>query len=166
MTAHKTLGMKLLEGKRVAYEARPYPPTTRDAEEVAAAIGADPMTVYKSLIVLPPGSSGPLARPILVMLPAPAQLNLKKLAKAVQVKKVKMASHQEAEALTGLQVGGISPLALLNKGFTMFIDRNARDQEQIYLSAGERGLQVRVAVNDLLKIIRAKWVDAAQYNGE
>ena len=69
-----------------------------------------------------------------------------------------MAAHADAEKLTGLQTGGISPLALINKGFDVYIDDTATHFEQIALSAGERGAQVFVSVSDLIKLTRARLV--------
>ena len=60
------------------------------------------MQVYKTLVVL---SKQPKSKPKLIMVAADQQLNLKKVANAVGEKKVQMAAHQEAEALTGLKVG-------------------------------------------------------------
>jgi Cys-tRNA(Pro)/Cys-tRNA(Cys) deacylase len=93
------------------------------------------------------------------MVPADRQLDLKQLAKAVGEKKVKMAGHAEAESLTGLQVGGISALALVNKGFAMFLDKSAESFSQIYVSAGQRGLDIQLAVKDLVKLTRARLVN-------
>ena len=74
-------------------------------------------------------------------------------------KKLKPATHDEAEHLTGLQTGGISPLALLNKGFEFAIDETCQVFDQIYLSAGERGLQVKLAPADLIHLIQAQIAD-------
>ncbi len=157
MDYNKTLAMKLLEGKKVNYTVEIYPNDMRDAVAIAAKLNVSPAQVYKTLVVIRPLPG----KPMLVMLAADHQLNLKKLAKAVGEKKVRMATHAEAEALTGLQVGGISPLALLNKGFTMFIDTAVRSQSAIYVSAGQRGLQIKLAVSDLVKITRARYVEVA-----
>ncbi|MCA9930753.1 MAG: hypothetical protein KC419_19845 [Anaerolineales bacterium] len=156
----KTIGMKLLEGKKVAYETAVYPPTIRDAEQVAAAIGFTPASVFKTLVVQPPAGDV-RAKPMLVMVPSHRQLDLKKLAKAVKAKKLKMASHNEAEQLTGLQVGGISPLALVNKGFAIYLDASAQSLDKIVISAGQRGTQVILRVADLVKVTRARFVDVA-----
>ena len=153
--------MKLLEGKRISYEVATYPDHMRDAEAIALKLGVAPGQVFKTLVTLPPGSIGQSAKPLLVMLPADRQLNLKKLAKAVRAKKLKMASHAEAEKLTGLQVGGISALALLNRGFAIYLHDSAKDYAQIYVSAGQRGLNIKLAVKDLVKVTRARfWKDA------
>lgn len=157
----KTLAMKLLEGKRIPYEAVPYPETMRDAEEIAAELGVPPGQLFKTLVVLPPAGG----KPLLVIVPADRQLDLKQLAKAVGAKKLQMATQREAEQLTGLQVGGISALALLNRGFAVYLDASAQAYEQIYVSAGERGMDVKLAVADLIKLTRAKLVEAADYPG-
>ena len=149
--AEKTLAMRFLEGKKVAYRVHEYPASERDAVVVAVEIGVPAAMVFKTLVVLRPPQ-----KPMLVMVPADRQLDLKKLAKVVGEKKVRMAAHAEAESLTGLQVGGISALALVNKGFAMFLDKSAENHNQIYISAGQRGLDIQLAVKDLVKVTGAR----------
>lgn len=158
----KTLAMKLLEGKKIPYQVIPYPDSMRDAEEIAVVLDVSAAQLFKTLVVLPPNSSGRLSKPLLVMMPAHKQLDLKKLAKALDVKKLQMATHREAEDLTGLQVGGISALALVNKGFDVFLDASAQAFEQIYVSAGQRGLDIKLAVADLVKVTKARFVEAGE----
>ena len=155
MTKKKTNAMKLLEGKKVPYESFTYPPNLGDAQEVAAALDWPAGQVFKTLVVPRPKPG----KPMLVMIPADRQLDLKKLAKAVGEKKLKMATQREAEQLTRLQVGGISALALLNRGFDIYLDESALLFEQIIISAGQRGLQIKLAVPDLVRICRARMVD-------
>ena len=61
--------------------------------------------------------------------------------------------------MTGLQVGGISPLALINKGFAIYLDERAEAQARIFVSAGERGTQIKLAPKDLRKLTGARVVD-------
>ena len=147
---------RMLDGKKVAYQtyAYEYSPETHSAVAVAEAIGKPPAQVFKSLVAL---ADKPGHKPMLAVIPGPSSLNLKALAKAAGVKKVKMASHQQAESLTGLQTGGISPLALINKGFTIYLDEQARNYDAIVLSAGQRGAQVELAVEDLVRLTRARF---------
>ncbi len=152
----KTLAMRILEGKNIDYEVHSYANSVRDAELVADGIGAKREEVYKTLIVVRSTN-----KPLLVMLPANKQLNLKILANEVGEKKLKMASHHEAEELTGLQVGGISALALLNRGFSIYIDRSAQKLEKIYVSAGQKGLQIHLKTEDLIRVTKARLVDTA-----
>jgi Cys-tRNA(Pro)/Cys-tRNA(Cys) deacylase len=152
----KTIAMRVLDGKRVPYRVLEYPASERDAERIAAILRLQPGEVFKTLVV-----SRPFGKPILAMIPSNGQLDLKKLAKAVGQKKLAMASHKDAESLTGLQVGGISPLALINRGFDVFLDRSGADLDQIVISAGQKGLQVQLPVADLIRLTRARIVDAA-----
>jgi Cys-tRNA(Pro)/Cys-tRNA(Cys) deacylase len=153
----KTIAMRLLEGKKVAYEVVPYPEHMRDAAEIATVLNVPPGQLFKTLVVLPPEGK-PRAKPMLVMVPADKQLDLKRLAKAVGAKKLKLASHEQAEQMTGLQVGGISALALVQRPFTVYLDQSAREYEQIYISAGQRGLDIKLPVAALVKLTRARFV--------
>jgi Cys-tRNA(Pro)/Cys-tRNA(Cys) deacylase len=137
----KTLAMRLLEGKKVSYQTVLYPDHMRDAAEIAVVLQVPPGQLFKTLVVLPPVGVA-RAKPALVMVPADQQLDLKKLAKVMGVKKVKMATHEQAEQMTDLQVGGISALALVQRPFTTYLDQSARQYEQVYVSAGQRGLQM------------------------
>jgi Cys-tRNA(Pro)/Cys-tRNA(Cys) deacylase len=149
----KTLTMRVLEGKKVPHQVLTFSPEIHSADAVAEALGLSPQEVYKTLVVV-----RPLGKPLLVMVPANQELDLKRLARAVGEKKLKMATHREAEALTGLQVGGISALALLNKGFHTCIMREAQELSHIVVSAGRRGVDVRLAVEDLMRVTGAQLV--------
>lgn len=162
MSLEKTLSMKVLEGRKVPYEAVTFPDDMRDAVEIATLLGVPARLVVKTLVVMPPAAN---VKPLLVLVPADRQLDLKKLASAVGAKKLKMATHREAEDLTGLQVGGISALALLNRGFAVYIDQTAKAQDAIYVSGGRRGLNLKVRTADLLKIINARPIDASTAEG-
>jgi Cys-tRNA(Pro)/Cys-tRNA(Cys) deacylase len=162
MASNKTLAMKFLDGKKVSYRALTYPDNLRDAEEVAQALGLPADQVYKTLVVTRPGAG----KPILAIIPANRQLDPKALAKNVGEKKLKMASHREAEALTGLKVGGISALALVNRGFQVFVDETAASIDEIVVSAGERGQQIELAPADLLKVTRARYAAIAAADAE
>ncbi len=157
----KTLAMKFLEGKKVPYKVLEYPDTMRDAAEIAALKDIPAGQVFKTLVVQPPAGDA-RAKPMLVMLPADRQLDLKKLALLIGAKKLKMATHAEAEQLTGLQVGGISPLVLVNKGFAIYLDESAQAHSHIYISAAQKGLNLKVPVKDLAKIVGARWADVTE----
>lgn len=153
----KTLAMRLLEGKGVEYEAVTYPSSERDATLVAEHLGVPAAQVFKTLVVL-----RDLGKPFLVMIPADRQLDLKKMAKAVGEKKLQMASHVEAEKLTRLQVGGISPLMLVNRGFEMVLDESAQSFDAIYVSAGKKGINLRVPVDGLISVTGPHVLDVAE----
>jgi len=151
--------MRVLDAHHVAYEAHYYSSERHSADEVAALIGADPARVFKTLVVLPEamGAGGNKSRPLLVLVPAEKELDLKQLGTqpGVGEKKLRMATQREAESLTGLQVGGISPLALLQRGFRIFIDSSALGFDKIYLSGGQRGVNLSLAPADLVTVTGA-----------
>ena len=153
----KTIAMRLLEGKGVPYEAVTYPSDERDATVVAQHLGVPASQVYKTLVVV-----RQKGKPFLSVIPADRQLDLKKMARNVNEKKLKMATHEEAEKLTRLQVGGISPLALINRGFEIIVDESARQLAEIYVSAGEKGINLKVPVAGLMKVTGARFVDVAE----
>ncbi len=154
--APRTNSMRLLEARGMSYQTFTFPPKHHSALEVAHLAGVPPDLVYKTLVVL-----RKQGKPCLVMVPGDRELDLKLLAAAIDEKKVKMASQRQAERLTGLQVGGISALALLQKGFDIYIDRTALDQDQIYVSAGRRGVNLRLTVRDLIQVTQAQTVEAS-----
>jgi Cys-tRNA(Pro)/Cys-tRNA(Cys) deacylase len=149
---------RFLDGKKVDYTVHTYTysPETHSAVEVAEAIGLPPAQVFKTLVAL---SSTPSDKPALVVIPGAETLDLKKLAKAINAKKMQMAPRAQAEEMTGLLAGGISPLALINRGFAVYLDRRATGFDRIYISAGERGAQVGINPKDLVQLTRARVVE-------
>ncbi|MGL4649917.1 MAG: YbaK/EbsC family protein [Caldilineaceae bacterium] len=161
--AFKNNVTRFLESTKVRYTVHLYAygdggeqGGARSAIQVAAAIGMPAEQVYKTLVVL---ADDPKRKPLLVVVPGSATLDLRTLAKQVNAKKVRMAPHAEAEALTGLQTGGISALALINKGFDVYLDSRARAFATFAVSAAERGANVELPVADFVLLTRARWVE-------
>jgi len=148
--------MRVLERARAEYQVFEFPDTIHSAVGVADYLGLPYQQVYKTLVVERVAGG----KPLLVMVAAERELSLKKLAASLGEKKLKMARQSEAERLTGLKVGGISALALLNKGFQICLDRPAAELEWIVISAGQRGINLRVGVADLLRVTGGQVVDA------
>src|SRR3989338_1169585 len=146
---------RLLDAREIAYEVFEFPPEKHSAEETAALLGVPEERVYKTLVVL---REEKRAKTLLVMVPAGRDLNLKALAASLGEKKLSMATQREAEDLTGLQVGGISALALLNRGFDICVDRVAESLLFIHVSAGQRGANLRLSPGDLIAVTGAKLV--------
>lgn len=157
----KLNSMRVMESAQAPYEALIFPDSIHSAEGVAEALEIPPATVFKTLVVERVGGG----RPLLVMVPADKELDLKSLAGSLGEKKLRMARHADAERLTGLRVGGISPLALLNRGFTICLDRAAIQHERIVVSAGLRGVNLRVKVRDLIRVTGCQLVDASSQAG-
>jgi len=151
---------RYLDAQKVGYQVftYAYEAGVESAVQVAGAIGLPPQQVFKTLVAQ---SDDPRRKPMLVIIPGPETLDLRLLAKAVNAKKVKMATHAEAERLTGLQTGGISALALINKGFDVYLDERATQYEAVAVSAGQRGVNLLVGVKELVRLTRARLVALA-----
>jgi Cys-tRNA(Pro)/Cys-tRNA(Cys) deacylase len=161
----KTLAMRVLEGQGVAYDVIVFPESIHDALGVAVQAGLPPEMVYKTLVVevvdrgerTPPGRP----RPLLILVAAPRALDLRKASAGLGVKKIAMARQVDAERWTGLQVGGISALALLHRGFPVYLDEEAVVLDEFVVSAGKRGLNLRMRVEDFVRVTAAQWLDAS-----
>ncbi len=156
----KLNSMRLLDSSKIQYVARTYDDSGEfhSATDAAQLLGAPVESVYKTLVVLrEPPKSG---KPILVMVPAASEVDLKLLSKSLGEKKLRMATQKEAESLTGLQVGGISAMALINRGMQICIDETATTLDRIHISAGQRGVDLELGVKDLIELTRARVVRA------
>ena len=145
---------RLLDSRKIPYTSFELPDEKLGALETARLLNVDPATVYKTIVVTREKSTG--KKPLLVLIPGPNQVDLKALATFLGEKKVYLPTEREAEQLTGLQAGGISPLALLNKGFQVVLDASAREQTEIHISGGQRGLNIRLAVEALIRMTNAR----------
>lgn len=149
---------RLLDARKIAYTTTEYDGSQfHSAEEVATLIGIPVDRVYKTIVVLREEKG---KKPLLVMVAANREIDLRRLAASLGEKKLKIARHDEAEKLTGLQVGGISALALLSKPFGVCLDQPALDLEHIHISGGQRGLDVQIGVKDLIQLTKATAVEA------
>jgi Cys-tRNA(Pro)/Cys-tRNA(Cys) deacylase len=146
---------RMLQAKAVKFEAYELPAEKLGAAEAAAYLGVPAPQVYKTIVVLRPERG----KPLLAVVPGDQSVNLKKVAKCIGAKKVSLPTEKQAEQLTGLQAGGISPLALVNRGFDVLLDLSAQEVPLIFVSGGQRGLNIRLAPADLVKITRARYVD-------
>ena len=143
---------RLLDSKKIPYRAFELSPEKHGAIETARLLGVDPALVYKTIVIV-----RPKGKPILAVIPGPNQVELKLLASALEEKKLILPTEREAEQLTGLQAGGISPLALINKGFQVVVDTAAQALLEIHVSGGQRGLNIRMPVRSLVELTRARF---------
>ncbi len=152
---------RLLDSKKIVYQAFETPAEKLGAAATAQLLGVPVKQVFKTIVVqrTTPG------KPILAVIPGNREVDMKLLAQAVNEKKLHLPTEKEAENLTGLQAGGISPLALLNKGFQVLLDRSAEDFESVHISGGQRGLNLRLPVRSLIELTRARVADISRPPG-
>lgn len=148
---------RLLDQRKIPYQACELPAEKLGAVEAAQYLGVSPALVYKTIVVTREGKG----KPVLALVPGTSEVNLKLLAKALGEKKLILPTEREAERLTGLQAGGISPLALINRGFQVVLDASAQEHAEIYISGGQRGLDIRLPVAALLALTNAKLLSIA-----
>ena len=148
---------RLLDDRKVDYDIFTFPSDIHSAQGVSEVVGVPVERVYKSLVVMREHG-----KPLVVMVGGDRELSLKDVARAVGEKKVRMATVREAESLTGLKVGGISALALLSKPFELYIDERVLEHNRVLLSAGKRGVNIQLAVSDLIVLSSAQVIDATR----
>ena len=142
---------RFLDARKVSYAAHEMPAEKLGAVEAANFMGVSPDQVFKTIVIVREKK-----KPVLAVVPGPRVVDMKLLAAFLGEKKVHLPTEREAEELTGLQAGGISPLALINKGFQVVIDSAAQAYEKIYVSGGQRGLDIQLGFEDLIKLTNAR----------
>ena len=144
----KTNVMRLLDGRKIPYEARSYEPDpTMTGEEIARLLDEDPEKVYKTLV-----TEGKPGRHYVFVIPVGQELDLKKAAKAAGEKSVAMIRQKDLLPLTGYVHGGCSPVGM-KKPFPTYIHETCKLFDYIYVSAGVRGLQFKINPQDLIQVV-------------
>jgi len=146
---------RLLDQRKIPYAVYELPQEKLGALESARLLGVDSEKVFKTIVVTRPTRG----KPILALVPGTKEVNLKQLAKALGEKKLKLATQNDAEHLTGLKTGGISPIALINRGFQVVIDSSAQNHDEIHISGGQRGLNIRLPAMALAKLVQARFAE-------
>jgi len=149
---------RFLDAHKILYTVFETPPEKLGALEVAQLLNLLPEVVFKTIVVTreKPG------KPVLVVIPGSCNVSLKSLAAFLGEKKVYLPTERDAEQLTGLQAGGISPLALINRGFQVVIDSSAQNYPEIHISGGQRGIQIKLPVDDLARLTKARFASIGQ----
>jgi Cys-tRNA(Pro)/Cys-tRNA(Cys) deacylase len=143
---------RLLDAKKISYTAFELPAEKLGALETSRLLNVPLELVFKTIVVKREGKG----KPILAVVPGSAEVDLRLLAKALGEKKLHLATEHEAEQLTGLKAGGISPLVLINKGFQVVLDSSAQKHQEIHVSGGQLGLNIRLPVDALVKLTHAR----------
>jgi Cys-tRNA(Pro)/Cys-tRNA(Cys) deacylase len=148
---------RFLDARKIPYTAFETPEEKLGAKETAQFLNVSEGLVYKTIVLTCPATPGKKSKPILAVIPGPNSVDLKLVASVLGEKKVTLPTEREAEELTGLQAGGISPLALINRGFQVLIDESAKKHPSIHVSGGQRGLNILLPVDKLAEVTRARY---------
>lgn len=141
-----------LDRAGVAYVLVTYdydPGADRVGLQAAEALGAPPGEVLKTLMVKVDG------KPACVVLASDREVAMKRLAAALGGKSAEMMRPADAERITGYRVGGVSPFGQ-KKGVPTVIDADAAALPEAFMNGGQRGLQVRLAPAELVRVLGAK----------
>jgi len=151
----KTNAIRILEANNITFQTFDYEFSIEeiDAISVAKKIDAEPESVFKTLVTRSNNSEY-----FVFVIPGNETLNLKKAANASGTKNIEMIKEKELLPLTGYIKGGCSPIGL-KKQFPIFIDETAQLFDEIFISAGVRGTQIKLNPNELVNLFNAQFVD-------
>lgn len=154
----KTNVARLLDKAKIPYELVPYTVDENNlaADHVAEELGEDINQVFKTLVL-----HGDRSGHFVCVVPGNTEVDLKKAAKAAGAKKAEMIPMKELLPLTGYIRGGCSPIGM-KKPFPTFFHQSALDFEAIFVSAGVRGLQLKINPQDLISYVKAAVADLTQ----
>ncbi|MFK7806465.1 MAG: Cys-tRNA(Pro) deacylase [Saprospiraceae bacterium] len=147
----KTNATRLLSQKKIPHQLYPYTydPDNLEVSVVAASLGFPTPLLYKTLVAI-----GDKTGVIVALVPGDLQLNPKALAKVSGNKKIALAAVKQLQSLTGYIRGGCSPLGM-KKHFPLYVHESAVGLEAIYINAGQRGLMIGMAADDLIDLVDA-----------
>ena len=151
--------MRILESGGIQFSSLEYEWDEEDLSGVHAAqvLGLDPETVFKTLV-----ARGDKTGLNVFIIPVAEELDLKKCARASGNRSVEMIHVKELKPLTGYERGGCSPIGMKKK-YPTFIDETALLADEIAVSGGKRGVQVRLKPSDLIKAADAVPADLTVY---
>lgn len=149
LRSHKTNAVRILEANNIPHTIITYEIDETDLSGITVAnkIGIEAERVFKTLV-----TRGDKTGINVFCIPVTEELDLKKAAIASNNKKVEMIKEKELLPLTGYIKGGCSPIGIKKK-YPTYIDKTAQLFNEIYVSAGIRGMQVKLKPDDILKIV-------------
>lgn len=155
----KTNAARLLDRAGIGYELIPYTvdPDNLAADHVAEELGEDINRVFKTLVL-----HGETSGHFVCVIPGNMEVDLKKAAKVAGAKKAEMIHVKELLPLTGYIRGGCSPIGM-KKPFPTFFHSSVLDYDFIYVSAGVRGLQLKIDPRQLVQFCGATVAEVATF---
>ena len=153
----KTNAMRILDKKHIPYEYMTYEcEEFTDGITVADQVGLPHELVYKTLV-----TTGKSKEHYVFVIPIEAELDLKKAARAVKEKAVEMLPVKEIQSVTGYIRGGCTAIGM-KKQFPTVIQEEAKSLSFLYVSGGKRGMQIKLAPEDLKNASGAEYADVVK----
>ena len=152
MKINKTNAARMLDKHDIDYKLIPYEVDEDDlsAIHVAKQLGENISQVFKTLVL-----RGDRTGILVCIIPGNKEVDLKSAAKISGNKKTELIAMKELLPTTGYIRGGCSPIGM-KKIYPTFIDESCSNFEFIYVSAGIRGLQIKISPIDLISVVNAK----------
>ncbi len=151
---NKTNVMRILQTAHIPFNAFEYDTAKGvDALSVAGYLNKDPHRIFKTLVAV-----APTHEHFVFVVPATAELDLKKAARAAGVKNVEMIPLKKLLPTTGYIHGGCSPVGM-KKNFATFIDKSAESLDMFCISGGKIGTTVELNAGELARFIKAGFAD-------
>lgn len=152
---NKTNVARLLDRDKVLYELIPYEVDEADlsAVHVADSLGEEVERVFKTIVL-----HGDKTGYFVCVLPGDHEIDLKKAARVSGNKKCELLPMKELLPTTGYIRGGCSPIGM-KKAFPTYVHTTAATYDFIYISAGQRGLQVKLSPQDMMQVTGATYAD-------
>ncbi len=146
----KTNAARLLDKAKIAYELVTYTVDENNlaADHVAEELGEDINRVFKTLVL-----HGDKCGYFVCVIPGNMEVDLKAAARTAGAKKAEMIPMKELIPLTGYMRGGCSPIGM-KKAFPTYFHSTAGSYDFIYVSAGVRGMQLKIAPDDIIRYVR------------
>ena len=154
----KTNAARLLDAKSIHYDLAEYEVDETDLSAITLAkkIGQDVEQIFKTLVL-----RGDKTGIFVCVIPGNAEVDLKKAAKVSGNKNCAMVQQKELLPLTGYIRGGCSPIGM-KKPFPTYIHETCILFDDIFVSAGQRGLQFKINPDDLIKVTGAEVCDLVE----
>jgi len=144
----KTMPMRALEEKGVAYEVHQHQHKQYTAEGVAEDLGVSIAQVLKAMIIQ--RSDRQFA---LVVVPGDRRLSLKKVGTTLDDKNLKLATERDVQRVTGFQVGAVSVLGFRRADVPAYVDQHVLELEQVIISAGRPDAGLALPPNALIQAL-------------
>lgn len=154
----KTNAARLLDAARIKYEMTEYEVDENDlsATTLVKKIGQNIEQIFKTLVL-----RGDKTSVFVAVIPGNTEVDLKKAAKISGNKNCAMVQQKELLGLTGYIRGGCSPLGM-KKAYPIYIHETCQLFDHIFISAGQRGLQLKINPEDLVNVVGAVVGDLAE----
>ncbi len=153
----KTRGMEFLEKKGIDYKVYFYDHKVKGAEFAAEQTGIELERMIKTLVVCDVKGKDFY----FVLMPGDKNIDMKKLAKCLGLKKMRMSTVDEAQKLTNYLVGGISPFGAKTP-LPVVMEKSLKDFEKVGINGGGRGVIVELSLNNLKEILKPEICEIAK----